>query len=144
MLGNTNTFAFPATSLPGAFSFATSSETAASNWNSPSSAKSGAFSFASFTASCIFGTDFKNLSSFPEPFVEKESIATLGSIPVIAFAVFAEAIAISASSSEFGSILIAQSANKATPSLMYGFPPSGATIIKAEETVFMPGAVFIT
>ena len=96
ILGNTNTFALPATGESGAFNLPTSGATAASNCNSPSSARSGAAALAIAVAYCILGTDLKNLSSLPEPFVEKESIATLGSIPAIFFAVSAEEIAISA------------------------------------------------
>jgi hypothetical protein len=40
--GNINTFAFPATALPGAFLTAISLTMAASTWNSPSIAMSGA------------------------------------------------------------------------------------------------------
>ena len=71
-------------------------------------------------------------------------MATLGSIPAIFLAVSAVATAMSASSSLEGSMLIAQSARRATPSFMYLFPHSGATMIKLDETVLIPGAVFIT
>ena len=98
---------------------ATFGTSAASNWNSPSSLRSGAISLASSVAFCILATVFVNLASLPDPFVENESIATLGSMPAIVLAVFAEVTAISASCSAVGQILRAQSANTNTPSLQY-------------------------
>lgn len=59
------------------------------------------------------------LSCLALPFVEKESIATFGSIPAIAFAEFAVAIAQSASPSEVYVGLSPQSANITSPSGQY-------------------------
>ena len=55
--GNINTFALPATGLPGAFLSATSGIIAASNCNSPSQIKSGAFSFNILVASITFSVN---------------------------------------------------------------------------------------
>ena len=77
--GNTSIFAVPATLLPGALLFPISGTIAASNCNSPSKIKSGVFSFASLVASLTFSTS----SDFALPYVEYESIAILGSAPII-------------------------------------------------------------
>lgn len=105
-LGKTNTLASPLMTESGAFFAATEGTKAASNWNSPSRTSSGAFSFAMRTASDTLSVS----SDFAEPFVEKLSIATRGSMSNI-FAVFALSIAISARSWLSGAMLIAQSAN---------------------------------
>ena len=72
--GNTKILAFPFIGLPGAFLSATSGIIAASNCNSPSKSKSGAFSCASLVASTTFSVS----SEWALPFVEYESIAILG------------------------------------------------------------------
>jgi|SRR6478609_10942211 hypothetical protein len=105
-LGNTNTFASPLITEPGAFFSATEGTNAASNWNSPSNVTLGANSFAISTAFATFSVS----GDFADPFVEKLSIATRGSISNIS-AVRALSIAISAKSWLSGEILIAQSAN---------------------------------
>ena len=76
------------------------------------------------------------------PFVEKDNIATLGSRPTTLAAVAAVALAISANCSAFGSGITAQSANKIRP--LSPNLPSAVSIINADETVFIPGAVLIT
>ena len=91
--GKTKTLACPATSLSGALIAAVAGTNAASNCNSPSIAKSGRISLAIFVASTTLST-FGDLA---EPFVEKLSMATLGSIPKT-LAVSAVLIAISANS----------------------------------------------
>ncbi len=68
-------------------------------------------------------------------------MATLGSHPIKSFAVLAEAMAISANSSSFGSGRMAQSAKINAP-----FSPNFLSfkIIRKElDTFFIPGAVFI-
>ena len=101
------TFARPATGLPLAFPAAISGTSAASNCISPSSRRSGASSWAIFTASRTLSTS----ACFALPIVEKESIATLGSgKPQSLFAVSAAAIAILASSSADGQGTTTQSA----------------------------------
>lgn len=67
----------PATLEPGNFSWPTTGETAASNCISPSMASSGASFWASIVASWLSWT----VPPLPEPLVEKDSMATLGSMP---------------------------------------------------------------
>ena len=134
--GKTSTFALPATELPGALVFATLSTNAASACNSPSSAKSGAISFASFVASCTLSTS----SCLALPLVEKLSIATRGSMPAIARAVSAVEIAISANCFASGFGFTAQSAKSRKP-----FSPkclAGVNIRNAPLTIEQPGLVF--
>ena len=134
--GNTSTFAFPATGLPGALVFATLSINAASACNSPSNARSGAISFASFVASATLSTN----SCLALPFVLNESIATRGSMPAMARAVSAVEIAISANCFASGFGFTAQSANSRKP-----FSPNclaGVNIRKAPLTIEQPGLVF--
>ena len=71
------------------------------------------------------------------PFVENESIATLGSNPASARADSAAPTAMFASSSAVGSTTTAQSAKIITPSSPYW--ASFISIRKQEETVLMPG-----
>ena len=134
--GNTNIFAFPATLLPGALLDATVGTNAASNCISPSTNKSGAFSFASLVASCTFSTS----SDFALPYVENDNIATLGSFFTIALKLSAEDIAISDNSSLFGFGFNPQSANIKTPSSPYSL--CGRTNILNVDTILVPGFVF--
>ena len=131
--GNTSVFAWPATALPGALSWPTFSTSAASSCSSPSSIRSGAISLAMRVASCTLVT----LSCLAEPFVEKDSIATRGSMPASARAESAAPSAMFASASASGSMLTAQSAKIITPSSPYAL--FGHSIRKQEETVLMPG-----
>jgi hypothetical protein len=102
--GKTNTVARPATSLSGAFAFATYGSTAASYWIGPSTFRSGlrvrTASVARRTASTV--------SPRPDSPVEYDSIAINGSIPKLA-AVSAELIAMSASCPSSGVGFTAQS-----------------------------------
>src|SRR5450759_2070344 len=91
--GKMNTFALPATGLPGALRSPTEGTYAASNCSSPSGGSSGAFWCASAVASRTLVT----MSCSAEPLVLKDSIATAGSMPVSVLYVFAVAIATSAS-----------------------------------------------
>ena len=84
-------------------------------------------------ASCTLVT----LSCLAEPFVEKDSIATRGSMPASARAESAAPSAMFASASASGSMLTAQSAKIITPSSPYAL--FGHSIRKQEETVLMPG-----
>ena len=85
-LGNTNTFALPAMSEPGAFFAPTEGTRAASACSSPSIFRSGFISLAFFVASTTLSTT----SCFALPLVEKEHIATRGSAkPATDFAVCA-------------------------------------------------------
>ena len=134
--GKTNTFALPATGLPGALVLATLSMSAASACNSPSICTSGAISFASFVASATLSTN----SCFALPFVLKLNIATRGSMPAIARAVSAVETAISANCLESGFGFTAQSAKSRKP-----FSPSclaGVNIRNAPLTIEHPGRVF--
>ena len=70
--------------------------------------------------------------------MEKDSIATRGSMPTSALPVCADAIAMSASCSAVGLMLTAQSPKTSTPSSPYFL--SCTSIRKQEDTVLMPGA----
>ena len=133
--GKTSTFAFPATGLPGALVAATDSISAASACSSPSRANSGAISLASLVASDTLSTS----SCLALPLVEKESIATRGSMPAIARAVSAVEMAISASCFASGFGFTAQSAKSRNP-----FSPrclAGVNIRNAPLTMEQPGLV---
>ena len=99
-----NTVARPATDEPGIFAAATAASAAASYWIGPSTRSSGARSRTSAVAARTFST------SAPEPDypVEYDSIATRWSIPNWP-AVAAEEMAMSASCSDVGSGMTAQS-----------------------------------
>ena len=134
--GKTRTFALPATSDPGAFSAATDGTSAASSCRSPSTASSGAFSWASSVASWTFvGT-----SPLAEPMVEKDSMATFGWVPMYFSHDPADAMAISDSSSAVGSMFRPQSANRRVPSSPYS--ALSVHMMKKADTSFVPGAVF--
>ena len=83
---------------PVLFDSPTSGTIAASSWSSPSSFSSGASSCASFVASTTLSTS----ACFALPFVEWESIATIGSFPVRTRKESAEEIAMFASFSGSG------------------------------------------
>ena len=107
------TLAWPATVEPGDLSWPTFSTRAASACSSPSTFSSGASSLTRAVALATLST----MSPLPLPLVEKESMATLGSaISAMSRAVLAEAMAMAASCSAFGSMLTAQSAKIMTPS----------------------------
>ncbi len=97
-LGKTRMLALPATSDPGALAAATDGTIAASNCSSPSSMRSGASRWAFSVASRM-----RAVCSFTAlPMVEKDSIATRGSLPMKARQLSAVCTAIWASSSAFG------------------------------------------
>ena len=130
ILGKINTFAWPATFDSGAFLAATLSMKAASNWSSPSTAISGFLSAAILAASATIVT----LSWEADPWVEKESIATFGSIPNC-FAVSFDTTATSARPSASRSVLIAQSAIR--------YSSSSLIMMKAPEHLLYSGFVFM-
>ncbi len=126
--GNINTLARPATGEPGALECPTSGTNAASACNSPSTCSSGARARTVFVASTTLSISLW----VALPFVEKDSIATLGSVSSSSLQESAEAMAISASSAAFGSTTIPQSANIIVP-----FSPKaefGKAITKKLET----------
>lgn len=86
---------------------------AQSNWISPSKTKSGFLSCKIFTASRTRKI-FSSLSP-PEPLVEKESIATIGSTPAKVRQLIAAEQAMSANCSELGVGITAQSEKIKTP-----------------------------
>ena len=134
--GNTRTFALPATSLPGALEAPTLGTIAASSWNSPSSLSSGCSSFAILVASTILSTS----GCFALPFVECESMATIGSSSTRSWKDSAEDAAIAESSSGVGFWFRPESANTNAPFAPYS--QSGTTIRKNADTSFVPGLVF--
>lgn len=66
-----------------------------------------------------FSNGVRELGVVARSLRRERKLATLGSMPAIVLAVFAEVTAISASCSAVGQILRAQSANTNTPSLQY-------------------------
>ena len=134
--GKISTLACPATSLPFAFAFATDGTIAASSCNSPSRSSCGYFSFAIFVASTTLSTS----ACFALPFVEWESIATIGFSPTSARKLLAELSAIAASSADVGSWFKPQSANKNVPFAPYS--QFGTSMMKKPDTSSVPGAVF--
>jgi hypothetical protein len=97
--GKTNTLAAPATGEPGALATATSGTQAASNCNSPSTARWGASRRTSAVAARTLST--RGCSALP--FVENDSIATRGSSPTRAACEPAVDTAIEASCATSGS-----------------------------------------
>ena len=75
-LGNTNTFARPATGEPGALRVATASTAAASNWSSPSIASPGEW----VRASSVAVRTRRTTGWSALPLVENDSIATDGNL----------------------------------------------------------------
>ena len=117
-LGNTRTLALPAMSEPGAFLAPTLGTRAASACSSPSIFRSGAISLARRVASTTLSTT----SCLAEPFVEKLSIATRGSLkPATALAICAVQTAICDSWLASGIGVTATSATTSTPSSPYCF-----------------------
>ena len=115
---------------------ATSGTIAASNCNSPSTNKSGAFSFTNFVASITFSVD----AECALPYVEYDSIATFGSSPTNCSKLLLDEIAISESFSASGSSFNPLSANINVPFAPYS--QFGTTIMKNADTNLVPGAVF--
>ncbi len=128
--------ACPATGLPGALDSPTEGTIAASSCSSPSSLSSGASSFAIRVASTTLSTS----ACFALPFVEWDSIATMGSLPVRIRKDSADETAMFASFSGSGFCSRPESPKMKVPSApMSQF---GTTITKNAETSFVPGFVF--